>query len=283
MQLKAFIRKKSQEYKISAQIVMQNYMMERLLERLSLSQYRKNFIIKGGFLIAAIIGLDNRGTMDLDVTAKGVSITRESIGEVFENICKVEADDDVAFTIARITDIREGDDYPGLRIHLSAVYSPLNIPLTVDVTTGDRITPEEIEYPFKLLFEERSISIMAYNLETILAEKLETILSRNVANTRPRDFYDVHILYMLRGSGCDYAVLRSALEETVKKRSSLDVLPQYEKILDDIRNSSTMREFWGKYQRDFDYVSTISFDDVCDTVLQVMSMSNHRPPAKPGA
>jgi predicted nucleotidyltransferase component of viral defense system len=274
MRLKAFIRKKSQEYKISAQIVMQNYMMERFLERLSLSQYRKNFIIKGGFLIAAIIGLDNRGTMDLDVTTKGFSLTRESIGEIFEDICKIEADDDVDFSIARITDIREGDDYPGLRIHLSAVYSPLNIPLTVDVTTGDRITPGEIEYPFKLLFEERSISVMAYNLETILAEKLETILSRNVANTRPRDFYDVHILYMLRGSGCDYTVLRSALEETAKKRNSFDVLPRHEKILDDIRNSGTMREFWKKYQRDFDYASKISFDDVCDTVLQIMSMIN---------
>jgi predicted nucleotidyltransferase component of viral defense system len=274
MQLKAFIRKKSQEYKISAQIVMQNYMMERLLERLSLSQYRKNFIIKGGFLIASIIGLDNRGTMDLDVTTKGFSLTRESIGEIFEDICKIEVDDDIAFTIARITDIREGDDYPGLRIHLSAVYSPLNIPLSVDVTTGDRITPGEIEYSFKLLFEERSISIMAYNLETIFAEKLETILSRNVANTRPRDFYDVHILYMLRGSGCDYAVLRSSLEETAKKRSSLDVLPQYEKILDDIRKNSAMQEFWKKYQRDFDYASKISFDAVCDTVLQIMSMGN---------
>jgi predicted nucleotidyltransferase component of viral defense system len=271
IQLKAFIKNKSKEHNISAQIVMQNYMMERFLERLSLSRYRNNFIIKGGFLIASIVGLESRGTMDLDVTIKGFSLTHESIREVFEEIRGIELDDGVAFSIARVTDIREGNDYPGLRVHLSAIYPPLNVPLTVDVTTGDRITPAEIEYRFQLLFEARTISLMAYNLETILAEKLETILSRNVANSRPRDFYDVHVLYKLRGFGVDRAVLRSALEETAKNRGSLDVLPRHEKIVGDVRNSADMREFWSRYQRDFSYANTISFDDICDTVLHVMS------------
>lgn len=219
MQLKAFIKKKTAEKNISAQLVMQNYMMERLLERISLSKYKDNFILKGGFLIAAIIGLDTRTTMDLDATIKGFTLTHESIRAIFEDICKIEVEDDVTFSVVRITDIRETDDYPGIRVGLTASYPPLNVPLTVDVTTGDKITPHEIEYTFRLLFDERSISILAYNLETILAEKLETVLSRNIANTRPRDFYDVYILYTLRGSECSPEILKNALEETANKRA----------------------------------------------------------------
>ncbi|GHV32381.1 hypothetical protein FACS18949_03110 [Clostridia bacterium] len=202
MQLKAFIKNKAAENHVSAQLVMQNYMMERLLERVSLSTYKSNFILKGGFLIAAIVGLDTRTTMDLDTTIKGFTLTHESIRSIFEEVCAVKVEDDVTFSVVRVTDIREGDDYPGLRVALTANYPPLSVPLTVDVTTGDKITPGEVEYSFRLLFDDRSISIMAYNLETILAEKLETVLSRNIANTRPRDFYNIYILYALRGCVC---------------------------------------------------------------------------------
>jgi len=146
--------------------------------------------------------------------------------------------------------------------------------MTVDVTTGDKITPREIKYTFQLLFDERSISIMAYNLETILAEKLETVLSRNIANTRPRDFYDVYILYTLRGSENDPAILKTALEETAKKRGSLSVLDQYESIVESIRNSSGMQTFWTNYQKEFDYAKDISFDETCDMVLRIMSLIN---------
>ena len=148
MQLKAFIKKKAEENQISAQLVMQNYMMEHLLERISLSKYQRNFIIKGGFLIAAIVGLDTRATMDLDTTIKGFPLNHESIRGIFEEICSVSVEDDVTFTVSNITDIREGDDYPGLRVHLNAIYPPLNVAMKVDVTTGDKITPREIEYSF---------------------------------------------------------------------------------------------------------------------------------------
>jgi len=186
MQLKAFVKKKADENKISAQLVMQNYMMERLLERISLSKYKRNLILKGGFLIAAIVGLDTRATMDMDTTIKGFPLTHESIRGIFEEICAITIEDDVSFTVTQTTDIREGDDYPGLRVHMTANYPPLAVALKVDVTTGDKITPREVEYSFKLMFDDRSISVMAYNMETILAEKLETVLSRNVANTRTR-------------------------------------------------------------------------------------------------
>jgi len=271
MQLKAFIKKKANENNISAQLVMQNYMMERLLERISLSSYRHNFILKGGFLIAAIVGLDTRATMDLDTTIKGFPLTHESIGGIFNEVCEISVEDDITFTVLRTEDIREGGIYPGLRVHLTANYPPLSVPFKVDVTTGDKITPREIEYSFRLMFDDRSISVLAYNLETILAEKLETVLSRNIANTRPRDFYDIYILYTLRGSDCDMTVLRQALNETLNKRGSQPVLEQYSDIIQNIRESPQMQGFWKSYQKDFDYAKDISFDDTCDSVLSVMN------------
>jgi predicted nucleotidyltransferase component of viral defense system len=271
MQLKAFIKNKAAENHVSAQLVMQNYMLERLLERVSLSTYKNNFILKGGFLIAAIVGLDTRTTMDLDTTIKGFSLTHESIGSIFDEVCAVKVEDDVTFSVVRVTDIREGDDYPGLRVALTASYPPLSVPLAVDVTTGDMITPGEVEYSFRLLFDDRSISIMAYNLETILAEKLETVLSRNIANTRPRDFYDIHIIYALRGGVCDMATLKQALSSTAKWRGSLAVLPQYADIVSNIKSSPQMRGFWEKYRKDYDYARDLTFDDVCDTVTLIMA------------
>ena len=271
MQLKAFIKKKAAEKNISAQLVMQNYMLERLLERISLSAYKRNFILKGGFLISAIVGLDTRATMDLDATIKGFTLTHESIQRIFEEICAVEVPDDVLFELREISDIREGDDYPGIRVSLNANYPPIRVPLTVDVTTGDIITPREIEYTFSLLFDDRTISILAYNLETVLAEKIETVLSRSIANTRPRDFYDIHILYSLRGAECNPETLLQALERTANKRGSQKVLRQYQDIISEIRSSEQLRGFWKKYQRDFDYAKDISFDDACDTIQHIMN------------
>lgn len=257
MHLKSLIKKMASEKNLSAQLVMQNYMLERLLERISLSKFKENFILKGGFLIAAIVGLDSRATMDLDTTIKGIKLTLESIGKIFEYICKIEMEDNVTFSLNRTTYIRELDEYPGIRVSLTANYSPLKLPITVDITTGDKITPHEIEYDYQLMFDERSISIMAYNLETILSEKLETVLSRNIANTRPRDFYDIYILSTLHGSLYDPMILRSALEETAKKRGSLSVLPQYSGIIDNIRKDPGMLNFWTNYQRTFDYAKDI--------------------------
>ena len=270
MQLKAVIKKKSAEKHISAQLVMQNYMLERLLERISLSKYKNNFILKGGFLISAIVGLDTRTTMDLDTTIKGFTLTHEAIHSIFQEICAIEIEDDVQFEIAGVSDIREGDDYPGIRVALKANYPPISVPLTVDVTTGDMITPREVEYTFSLLFDNRSISILAYNLETVLAEKIETVLSRNIANTRPRDYYDVHILYALRGAECDKTTLRHALERTTQKRGSGRIMEQYPEIMKEIRGSDQLRKLWNKYTREYEYAKDISFDDTCNTIETIM-------------
>lgn len=272
MQLKAFIKNKAREKGISAQLVMQNYMMERLLERISLSKYKYNFILKGGFLISAIVGLDTRATMDLDTTVKGFELSYESIGKIFGEICDISVEDDIEFELCGISNIREGDDYPGIRVALKAKYPPISVPLTVDVTTGDVITPGEIEYTFNLLFDNRTISIPAYNLETVLAEKLETVLSRNTTNTRPRDFYDIHILYTLRGEDCDMQTLRQALKRTVIKHKSENILVVYTDVIQEIRTSRQLQNFWMKYQKDYNYAQNISFDMVCDTVEKIMNI-----------
>lgn len=271
MQLKAFIKKKAAEKNISAQLVMQNYMMERLLERISLSSYKHNFILKGGFLISAIVGLDTRATMDLDTTIKGFTLTHEKIYSVFEEICAVEVEDDVQFEIAGISDIREGDEYPGIRVALKANYAPIRVPLTVDVTTGDKITPKEIEYTFSMLFEQRTLSVLAYNLETVLAEKLETILSRSIASTRPRDYYDIHILYTLRGTQCRKEMIRKALEQTTYKRGSQMILTQYKEILEEIRKSPQLLNQWERYRWQYEYAKENSFEDTCDTLQKLVT------------
>ncbi len=224
MQLKALIKNMAKEKGISAQLVMQNYMLERLLERIFLSGYHSNFILKGGFLIASIVGLDTRATMDLDMTVKGFTLTLDAVGQAFREICQIPVDDDVSLEFLDCAEIRETDDYPGIRVSLRAMYLTLSVPLKVDVTTGDRITPAEIEYELPLLFDDRKISVLAYNLETILAEKIETILSRGIANTRPRDFYDVYVLRSLRKKKYHPKILKQALDETAKKRGSAAIL-----------------------------------------------------------
>ena len=279
MQLKAYIKEKAAEKHISAQLVMQNYMLERLLERISLSPYKHNFIIKGGFLVSAIVGLDTRATMDLDTTIKGFTLTHEAILSIFKDVCAVQIDDDVQFEVLGVADIRETDDYPGIRVSLKANYPPISVPLTVDVTTGDMITPREIEYTFSMLFDDRTISVLAYNLETVLAynletvlaEKLETVLSRNIANTRPRDYYDIYILYALRGAECDKATLRRALERTTEKRGSAKILTQYQEIMREIRDSDTLRRQWNKYSREYDYAKDVSFDDTCNAIEELLN------------
>lgn len=272
MQLKAVIKNISKDKHISAQLVMQNFMLERLLERISVSKYRQNFILKGGFLIAAMVGLDTRATMDMDATIKGWPVNEESIKNMFLDICKIDLQDDVTFEFKKIGEIREGDDYTGYRVSLSANYPPMAVPLKLDITTGDKITPREIEYRFKLLLEDREILVLAYNLETVMAEKLETVVSRGDQNTRPRDYYDIYILAKMQYKNIETEYLRAALDATSKKRGSSEILKEYKNIIDIVRNSDVMIKQWRTYQRDFEYVTDISFDEVCDAVVRMMDL-----------
>lgn len=274
MQLKAILKNMAKQKNISAQLVLQNYMLERLLERVSVSKYHDNFILKGGFLIAAMVGLDTRATMDMDATLKGFPVNEETVQKMFEEICAIELNDDVTFTFRQIGEIREGDEYTGYRVALTADYPPMAVPLKLDITTGDKITPKEIEYSFKLLLEDRSISILAYNLETILAEKLETVISRSDQNTRPRDYYDIYVLMKLQSHNVDLSSLKDALAATCNKRGSAEVIKGYIQIMELVKNSTVMQEQWKRYQQEFDYASDITFEDTCDTVISVMNSLN---------
>lgn len=272
MQLKAVIKNIAKGKHISAQLVMQNFMLERLLERISVSKYKESFILKGGFLIAAMVGLDTRATMDMDATIKGWPVNEESVKKMFLDICEIDLQDDVMFEFKKIGEIREVDEYMGYRVSLSANFPPMAVPLKLDITTGDKITPREIEYRFKLLLENREISVLSYNLETVMAEKLETVVSRGDQNTRPRDYYDVYILAKLQYKNIAPESLKAALYATSNKRGSAEVLKNYRDIIDDVRNSDVMIKQWKTYQKDFEYASDISFDEVCDAVVQIMDL-----------
>ena len=272
MQLKAIIKNIAKEKHIPAQLVMQNFMLERLLERISISKYQRNFILKGGFLIAVMVGIDTRATMDMDATIKGLPVNEQTVRKMFEEICKIEFADDVTFSFQNIGKIREGDEYTGYRISLSANYPPMAVPLKLDITTGDKITPKEIEYQFKLLLEDRNISVLAYNLETIMAEKLEKVITRGDQNTRPRDYYDIYILAKLQYSNIEPDSLKAALKATADKRGSTVVVKNYRKIMNTVRNSEVMQRQWKNYQKDFEYATDIVFEETCDAVVQLMDL-----------
>lgn len=270
MQLKAIIKNIAKKKNISAALVLQNYMLERFLERVSLSKYRDNYIIKGGFLIASMVGLDSRATMDMDATIKGYPVNEETIREMIEDIIAVPVEDDITFRFKSIGETREGDEYTGYRVALYANYEKMAVPLKLDITTGDKITPREIEYSYKLMMEDRSISVLAYNLSTILAEKLETVVSRGDQNTRSRDYYDVFILTKLQAENIDMESLNAALKATTEKRGSTELMKQYHEIMQVVKNSDAMKRQWDNYRKDFDYAAGIEFEETCDAVIAVM-------------
>lgn len=216
-QLKALVRNMSKGNSMQAQIIIRNYMMERFLERLSQSKYRDNFILKGGTLVSAMVGLDTRSTLDIDTTIRGFSLTVDEVADIVGEIISIHLEDEVEFQITRISEIMDEAEYPGIRVMMEATLDTMKTPLKLDISTGDVITPKEISYQFKLMFEERTISVLAYNVETVFAEKLETILSRGCANTRMRDFYDLYSgrLYRIAGDlAADYPSKTSLQEAT---------------------------------------------------------------------
>ena len=270
MQLKAIIKNIAKNKNISVALVLQNYMLERFLERVSLSRYHDNYIIKGGFLIASMVGLDSRATMDMDATIKGYLVNEEAIRKMVEDIIAVHVEDAIHFCLKSVREIREGDEYTGYRVALTADYEKMAVPLKLDITTGDKITPREIEYSYKLMMENRSIRVLAYNLSTILAEKLETVVSRGNQNTRPRDYYDIYILSKLQAKNIDVDSLKAALSATTAKRGSSELMMQYAEIMRTVKSSDVMKRQWDNYRKDFDYAAGIEFEETCDAVVAMM-------------
>ena len=269
MQFKAEIRNMALRNHVPAQAVLQNFMLERLLERISVSQYRDKFILKGGMLIASMVGISSRTTMDLDATLRGYPLSESTIQEAFLAICAIQLDDEVTFTLDHIDPIRDDDEYGGYRVAVISKFESINTPLKIDITTGDIITPEAVRYAFHSSFEDKVMDVWAYNTETILAEKVETILRRSVLNTRPRDFYDVYIILKTQGPAIDLDVFITALKATSEKRGSLAAIQEKESILTTIQLDSTMRQRWERYSKDNFYANGITFDEVLQVIRNI--------------
>lgn len=260
--IKGKIRNLAEKKNLKSQEVLQIYFFEKLLERLSKSQYKNNFVIKGGFLISSLIGIENRTTMDMDTTIKGIALKEDRIKEILD----INVDDGIRFEIKDISYIREEDKYENFRISLIANVGKTQNPMKIDITTGDAITPREIEYAYPCIFSKKDIKIMAYPLETILAEKYETIIRRNITTTRMRDFYDLYTLYKLKKDKINYEILKEAIEKTSKKRGSQDIMQDYEKIIEDIKEDSYLRSLWKVYLSENKYIDDLTFDKVIDVV-----------------
>ncbi|WP_247926769.1 nucleotidyl transferase AbiEii/AbiGii toxin family protein [Streptococcus intermedius] len=266
---KAKIKNISKDKGIPAQQVQQHYLIEQVLKLISTSSYRDSFIVKGGYLIGQMIGLDKRTTMDLDVTLKGTEMSRENLIHIFEEILCSKTDG-FSFSVDKLEPIRQDDEYGGFSLKLNATFDTLKEVVFIDITTGDKITPREITYSMTSIFTNESIKIWTYNLETVLAEKLETIISRGLASTRPRDRYDLFTLYKLRKEEINLEVLKNALDNTAEKRKSKDTIYNWEEQVRGIEISDYQKELWIRYQRQFKYAKDISFDNSVQVIREIM-------------
>ncbi|MCP4140539.1 MAG: nucleotidyl transferase AbiEii/AbiGii toxin family protein [Chloroflexi bacterium] len=269
MQFKARIKKLASENNIPAQAVLQNFMLERLLERISQSTHKDKLILKGGMLIASLVGVHSRTTMDMDTTLKSHPLSEEALRQTLSEICAIELDDGVIFSLKELKDIRDTDDYGGYRAAINAQYETINTPLKIDITVGDKVTPEAIEYAFPSIFEEKNIAVWAYNIETVLAEKAETILRRGIFNTRSRDFYDIYILS--KTQRIDKELFIIALNATAKHRSSLSAIEKKAETLKALQDDTLLKERWERYCKDNYYAKGISFDEVIEALEKLLS------------
>ena len=266
-QLKDLIRNLSKEVGIEAHVLIRKYMMERFLERVSSSKYNGSFILKGGMLVAAFVGVEARATMDIDTTIKGIPVTMVDMERTITEISNIDLEDNVKFRIKKVSEIMDEAEYSGIRFSMDALLDGAVIPLKIDISTGDVITPREIAYSYKLMFEDRTIQIMTYPIETVLAEKLETVISRSITNTRMRDFYDIHIL--LKSQNIDADILALALERTAKKRGNFNLLENAESVLKVVKSDEDMKRLWDIYQKKFKYAGEYTWDEVIHSVREL--------------
>ena len=268
-QLKGAIRSMAAKKNLRAQEVLQMFLFERIIDRLAASSFRDNFILKGGLLISSMIGIGERTTMDMDTTVRGIQMEEGEIVSAVKEIIAMDVGDGISFEFQKIEPIREDDAYNNFRVHLRAKYGKIDSPMKIDITTGDIITPAAIRYDFPFVFEEKTVPVMAYTLETVLAEKYETIIRRNIGTTRARDFYDLHTLYRSRKDVVQMDVLRAAVIHTAEKRDSVDDIRDWRDILKDIREEPQLYLLWDNYAADNKYIGDLKFNEVLDTVDEI--------------
>lgn len=240
-----------------AQMLIRIFIMERFLERVSLSKYKNNFILKGGMLVASIVGVDMRATMDIDTTVEALSLREQDAQRIIAEICDVPIEDGVSFRITSVKKIMEDFDYPGIRMMLEASLDRMKQSFKIDLSTDDAITPQAMEYEYKLMFEERTISVFTYNLETLLAEKIQTILARGIANTRMRDYYDVYEVMKLKEDQIDMKMLKAAFDATCKKRETFFDKRKIELVLEKIKMDDGLAELWNHFRNNYYFVEKL--------------------------
>ena len=267
--LKAKVSILSKKNNIPNKYLIQNFMFEALLKRISKSKYKDKFIIKGGFLLSSIFGVDLRSTMDLDTTIKGLPLDRETITRVINEIINIDVEDNVKLEIENIKDIREEELYSGFEVNLKAEFDGLKTNLMIDITTGDVITYKEVEFKYNTLFDNETINIMTYNYETIIAEKFESIISRNIDNTRMKDYYDLYMFVNLKWSDINKEILKKAIINTSKERETLDYIDNASNYIELISDDSRLKSLWNNYQNNYEYAKDIEFEDTINAVKTI--------------
>jgi abortive infection protein abiGII len=268
-QIKGAIRNISKKTGINPNSLLQMCLFEGILEKLSKSKYSKNFILKGGLLISSLIGVDMRSTMDMDTTIRGIPLSEATISKILDEILEIEIDSDIEYKLIKLSPIRQKDVYEDFCASVSCVFGKVNTNLNIDITTGDVITPREMNYSYSKILEEGTIQVMTYTIETILAEKFETISSRNVTTTRARDFYDLYMLYNIYKDKIDKNILRNAIEKTSKHRGSFETVLQYREILELFQESKMMEILWKKYTQNNPYVKDVDFLDTISVYKEI--------------
>ena len=258
------------KYDLNYYEILQRYMFERVLERISVSKYQDNFILKGGLLLSAMFGIDNRMTKDMDATITGIDVSKDNMLKVLNEILSINLKDGVNFDVVDITDIREDDEYGGNKYHIVGKLQSLKVNLEIDISTGDKVTPRELKYKYPLIFEDRTIMISSYNIETILAEKIETVLRRGSFNSRMKDFYDIYYFLTKLRKEIDINILKEAVDNTFSKRDSFEYLNDYEQIIDSIVGNERLERLWNIYSNKYKYANGIDINEILNLLKDII-------------
>lgn len=274
IEFKNKIKSVEEEYDLNHYEVLQRFMFERILERISILKYNSNFILKGGLLLSAIFGINERSTKDIDTTIIGIDISKTEMVKILNEILNIDLNDGTTFNIVNITDIREESEYGGNKYNIIGKIENIKVQLEIDISTGDKVTPREMKYKYQSIFENKSIIINCYNLETILAEKLETILRRGKFNSRMKDYYDVYYILNNLYDDIDILILNNAIKNTFNKRDSIKYLNYYKEIILSIKNGSIINNLWNAYSSKYKYACNIKFSNILETIENILDDIN---------
>lgn len=271
-QLTDLIKNKARALGLDAQLLLKRYFMEQMLARIAQSEYKTNFILKGGLLISSLIGLSSRTTQDIDVSIVNKPLSIEEIEQMMTNVCKIDLNDNIRYELTNVQEIREEFEYPGIRLSFKVYMDKIVDSLKMDITTGDTITPKEINYGYKLLLEDKVINLCSYPIETIIAEKLESILSKNILGTRMRDYYDIYMLENLFKDRINKENQKQALLNTCEKRATTNVLTNPSDIIADIENDWGQQNLWKNYASKNTYVGNVNFEDTIKSIKSILKL-----------